>query len=105
MDYLGCCSSVWRLKDKCTLVGCCPVQLEHGVDYIETMRAEKEAGALVHKLRAGRLIKDNLWGRTAELLRLGALGKMLVSMGAVVVAAWFAASLGGHSLSLVSGLA
>ena len=69
------------------------------------MRAEKEAGALVHKLRAGRLIRDNLWGRTAELLRLGALGKMLVSMGAVVVAAWFAASLGGHSLSLVSGLA
>ena len=51
-------------------------------------------------------VTDTLWQSCrAELLRLGALGKMLVSMGAVVVAAWFAASLGGHSLSLVSGLA
>ena len=80
-------------------------QIQQAEQLYKTMRAEKEAGALVHKLRAGRLIRDNLWGRTAELLRLGALGKMLVSMGAVVVAAWFAASLGGHSLSLVSGLA
>jgi aerotaxis receptor len=80
-------------------------QIQQAEQLYKTMRAEKEAGTLVHKLRAGRLIKDNLWGRTTELLRLGALGKMLLSMCAVVLAAWLAASAGGHSLSLVSGLA
>ncbi|MFN3439531.1 MAG: methyl-accepting chemotaxis protein [Acidovorax sp.] len=69
------------------------------------MQAEKQAGQLVHALRAGVLVKNNLWGKLSGVLQLGAMGKMMACTLALVVAAWCAALVGGHTLTLGSGAA
>ncbi|MDP3230627.1 MAG: methyl-accepting chemotaxis protein [Acidovorax sp.] len=69
------------------------------------MQAEKQAGQLVHALRAGVLIKNNLWGKLSGVLRLGAMGKMMACTVVLVVASWCAALVGGHTLTLGSGAA
>ena len=69
------------------------------------MQAEKQAGTLVHRLSAGQLVRDTLWGRVARALALGPMGKMMVCTLLLVVASWCAALLGGHPLSLASGAA
>lgn len=56
-------------------------------------RAEKQAGVLVHGLRAGRVIKNNLWGRVNGALRMGVFSKCCWGMGVVVAAAMAAARL------------
>jgi len=69
------------------------------------MQAEKQAGQLVHALRAGVLIKNNLWGKLSGMLRLGAMAKMMACTLLLVVASWCAALVGGHTLTLGSGAA
>ncbi|MFN7152583.1 MAG: methyl-accepting chemotaxis protein [Acidovorax sp.] len=69
------------------------------------MQAEKQAGQLVHTLRAGVLVKNNLWGKLSGVLRLGAMGKMMACTLLLVVASWCAALVGGHTLTLGSGAA
>jgi len=69
------------------------------------MQAEKQAGMLVHRLSAGQLVKDTLWGRVGRALALGPMGKMMACTLLLVVASWCAALLGGHTLSLASGAA
>lgn len=80
-------------------------QIQQAEQLYKTMQAEKQAGVLVHGLRAGRVVKNNLWGRVSGALRMGALSKMLLGMGVVVAAAMAAAQLGGQGLTLASGLA
>ena len=55
------------------------------------MRAEKEAGRLVHVLRAGRLVKRTAMGQLAELLSVGLGGKVALGFGVVFLAALLAA--------------
>lgn len=80
-------------------------QIQQAEQLYKTMQAEKQAGVLVHGLRAGRVIKNNLWGRVSGALRMGVFSKMLLGMGVVVAAAMAAAQLGGQGLTLASGLA
>ena len=80
-------------------------QIQQAEQLYKTMQAEKQAGVLVHGLRAGRVIKNNLWGRVNGALRMGVFSKMLLGMGVVVAAAMAAAQLGGQGLTLASGLA
>ena len=80
-------------------------QIRQAEQLYKTMQAEKQAGVLVHGLRAGRVVKNNLWGRVSGALRKGAFSKMLLGMGVVVAAAMAAAQLGGQGLTLASGLA
>ena len=80
-------------------------QIQQAEQLYKTMQAEKQAGVLVHGLRAGRVIKNNLWGRVNGALRMGAFSKMLLGMGVVVAAAMAAAQLGGQGLTLASSLA
>ena len=77
-------------------------QIQQAEQLYKTMQAEKQAGVLVHGLRAGRVIKNNLWGRVSSALRMGAFSKMLLGMGVVVAAAMAAAQLGGPGLTLAS---
>ena len=51
------------------------------------MRAEKDAGRLVHALREGRVVKNTAAGRLAELLRLGPLGQIVACTALLVAAA------------------
>ena len=69
------------------------------------MQAEKQAGTLVHVLRAGQLVKNTPWARAAGLVRLGPLGKMMLCTLLLVIASFGAAWLGGHALTLASGVA
>lgn len=69
------------------------------------MQSEKQAGTLVHRLSAGQLVKETLWGRVGRALALGPMGKMMVCTLLLVVASWCAVLLGGHTLSLASGAA
>lgn len=80
-------------------------QIQQAEQLYQTMRAEKEAGALVHRLRAGQIIKNTFWGRMVGLLRMGALPKIVLSVLLVVLAAWGAATVGGHSFTWGSTLA
>ena len=50
-----------------------------------TMRAEKDAGRLVHTLKNGRLVKQTLGGRLSEMTRLSLAGKMLLVLLALVL--------------------
>jgi aerotaxis receptor len=50
-----------------------------------TMRAEKDSGRLVHTLKNGRLVKQTLGGRLAEMTRLSLAGKMLLVLFALVL--------------------
>ena len=80
-------------------------QIQQAEQLYKTMQAEKQAGVLAHGLRAGRVVKNNLWGRVSGALRMGAFSEMLLGMGVVVAAAVAAAQLGGQGLTLASGLA
>ena len=71
----------------------------------ETMRAEKQAGALVHVLREGRVLKNTLAGRVARALQPGPLGKIMLCTLVLVLLSWGAASLGGQAVTLASGAA
>ena len=71
----------------------------------ETMRAEKQAGALVHVLREGRVLKNTLAGRVARALQPGPLGKIMLCTLVLVLLSWGAASLGGQAVTLTSGAA
>ncbi len=70
----------------------------------QTMQAEKQGGAPVHRLREGSVVKHTLWGRVVRALRLGAMGKIMGSVVLVVAAALAAALAGGASLSWVGAL-
>jgi aerotaxis receptor len=70
----------------------------------QTMREEKAAGQAIHVLRAGRLVKNDLWSRLASLARLGVAAKMVALQALVVLAAVGAAMAGGASLSLLAVL-
>jgi aerotaxis receptor len=80
-------------------------QIQAADQLYKQMQAEKQAGQLVHALRAGVLIKNNLWGKLSGVLRLGAMGKMMACTLVLVVASWCAALVGGHTLTLGSGAA
>ena len=80
-------------------------QIQAAEDLYRQMRAEKDAGQLVHVLREGRVVKNNAAGRLAELLRLGPLGQMAVCTVLLVLAAWGAALVGGHTLTAASAAA
>ncbi|MBV7544030.1 PAS domain-containing methyl-accepting chemotaxis protein [Acidovorax sp. sic0104] len=69
------------------------------------MQAEKQAGTLVHALRAGQLVKNTAWGRAADTVRLGPMGKMMLCTLLLVIASFGAAWLGGHQITLASGVA
>ncbi len=60
-------------------------QIQAAEQLYATMRAEKEAGRLIHTLKHGRLVKQTLGGRLAELTRLSLAGKMLVVLLALVL--------------------
>ena len=80
-------------------------QIQAAEQLYKQMQAEKQAGQLVHTLRAGVLVKNNLWGRLSGVLHLGAMGKMMACTLVLVVASWCAALAGGHTLTLRSGAA
>ena len=79
-------------------------QIQAAERLYQTMRAEKDAGRQVHVLRAGHLIKNNLWGRVSELMSLGLLGKLCMVFLVVLAAAFAAATVGGQSMGLWAGL-
>jgi len=69
------------------------------------MQAEKQAGAQVHVLRAGQLVKNTSWGRLANAVRLGPMGKMMLCTLLLVIASFGAAWLGGHQMTVASTVA
>ncbi|MFI8615686.1 methyl-accepting chemotaxis protein [Acidovorax sp. NPDC077693] len=69
------------------------------------MQAEKQAGAQVHVLRAGQVVKNTSWGRLANAVRLGPMGKMMLCTLLLVIASFGAAWLGGHQMTVASGVA
>ena len=69
------------------------------------MRAEKEAGALVHTLQQARVVKNTLSARVGRLLQPGLMAKLVLCTLLLVLCAWGAASLGGQTLSLGAGAA
>ena len=75
-------------------------QIQAAEQLYKQMQAEKQAGQLVHSLRVGVLVKNNLWGRLSGVLHLGAMGKMMACTLVLVVASWCAALAGGHTLTL-----
>lgn len=80
-------------------------QIQAAETLYQQMQAEKQAGQRVHTLRAGVLVRNNLWGKLSGALRLGAMGKMTACTLLLVVAAWCAALVGGQTLTLGSGAA
>ncbi|MFN4120840.1 methyl-accepting chemotaxis protein [Acidovorax sp.] len=80
-------------------------QIQAADQLYKQMQAEKQAGHIVHTFRAGVLVKNTLWGRVANALRLGPLGKMMTCTVLLVIASWCAALVGGHSMSLGAGAA
>jgi aerotaxis receptor len=50
-----------------------------------TMREEKAQSRVVHALKAGRLVKNTVWGKLAESLQLGLAAKVLVALLALVL--------------------
>ena len=69
------------------------------------MRAEKEAGVLVHTLQQARVVKNTLSARVGRLLQPGLMAKLVLCTLLLVLCAWGAASLGGQTLSLGAGAA
>ncbi|MFY3386231.1 methyl-accepting chemotaxis protein [Paracidovorax sp. MALMAid1276] len=80
-------------------------QIQAADQLYRLMQAEKQAGHIVHTFRAGVLVKKTLWGRVAQALHFGALGKMMSCTVLLVVASWCAALVGGHSMTVGSGAA
>ena len=80
-------------------------QIQAAEQLYGTMRAEKEAGQLVHTLRQAQLVKNTLWGRTVAALRPGPLGKISLCTLLLVLLSWGAATLGGHTMTLGSAVA
>lgn len=80
-------------------------QIQAAEQLYGTMRAEKEAGQLVHTLRQAQLVKNTLWGRTVAALRPGPLGKISLCTLLLVLLSWGAAALGGHTMTLGSAVA
>ena len=80
-------------------------QIEAADLLYQTMRAEKQAGTLVHALHEGQVIKNTLGGRLARALLPGPLGKIMLCTLVLVLLSWGAASLGGHTMTLTSGVA
>lgn len=79
-------------------------QIEAAEQLYAQMRAEKEAGRLVHTLRAGRVVKNTWMARLASALRLTPLAKMILCMLVVVLASLGAAQLGASVLSMGAAL-
>ena len=69
------------------------------------MRAEKQAGTLVHVLREGRVLRNTPGSRLLAALRPGPMGKIALCTLLLVLLSWCAAALGGHVMTLASGLA
>ena len=71
----------------------------------QQMQAEKQAGALLHTLREGQLVKNTLLGRMGRIVQFGPMGKMMLCTLLLVLASWGAALLGGHTMTLAAGAA
>ena len=80
-------------------------QIEAAEKLYAQMRAEKEAGALVHTLQQARVVKNTLSARVGRLLQPGLMAKLVLCTLLLVLCAWGAASLGGQTLSLGAGAA
>ena len=80
-------------------------QIQAAEQLYAQMRAEKEAGALVHTLQQARVVKNTLSARVGRLLQPGPMAKLVLCTLLLVVCAWGAASLGGQTLSLGAGAA
>ncbi len=80
-------------------------QIQAADQLYRQMQAEKQAGALVHMLREGQVVKNTFWGRIARAVQLGPLGKIMLCTLLLVLASWAAALLGGHTMTLGAGLA
>ncbi len=80
-------------------------QIQAADQLYKQMQAEKQAGQNVHTFRAGVLVKNTLWGRVANALRLGPLGKMMACTVLLVMASWCAALVGEPTASLGAGVA
>ena len=80
-------------------------QIEAAEKLYGQMRAEKEAGALVHTLQQARVVKNTLSARVGRLLQPGLMAKLVLCTLLLVLCAWGAASLGGQTLSLGAGAA
>ena len=80
-------------------------QIEAAEKLYGQMRAEKEAGVLVHTLQQARVVKNTLGARVGRLLQPGPMAKLMLCTLLLVLCAWGAASLGGQTLSLGAGAA
>ena len=80
-------------------------QIQAAEQLYAQMRAEKEAGALVHTLQQARVVKNTLSARVGRLLQPGLMAKLVLCTLLLVLCAWGAASLGGQTLSLGAGAA
>ena len=80
-------------------------QIQAADQLYRTMQAEKQAGRLVHVLRGGQLITDTFMGRLMMALQPGPLGKIALCTLLLVLLSWGAAALGGHVMTLGSGVA
>ena len=80
-------------------------QIQGAEKLYRTMQAEKQAGRLVHVLRGGQLVTDTLVGRLMMALKPGPLGKVALCTLLLVLLSWGAAELGGHAMTLGSGVA
>ena len=75
-------------------------QIQAAEQLYATMRAEKEAGRLIHTLKQGRVVKHTLGGRLAEMSRLGLSSKLLLASVANIGAGYLL----GHFLNTGLGL-
>ena len=80
-------------------------QIQAAESLYQTMRAEKDAGRKIHVLHRGHLLRNNLRGRLGRALSLGLAGKLGLVFSLVMAAAFGAATAGGQTLGLWSGLA
>jgi len=80
-------------------------QVQSASQLYQQMQSEKQSGQRLHTLREGRLVMNTAAGRVLGLVRMGPLGRMVACTVALVVAAWCAALVEGHTLSLASGAA
>jgi len=80
-------------------------QIQSAEQLYQTMREEKQAGTLVHVLREGRVLRNTLGSRLLAAVRPGPMGKIALCTLLLVFLSWCAAGLGGHAMTLGSGLA
>ena len=66
----------------------------------QTLRAEKAAGRKVHMLRAGNLVRVDVWGRCCAVLLPGMLGRLVLTALAVLGVAFVAALVSGQRLHM-----